>query len=159
VHKAVALDTVFRRQAQGLYDPLLKTGTMPVYVENLSLASPQDRRDLELIYADAPEWLLTPYPQASALIDAALANQCLLVGRFNGRLLGAARLERLADRWRLTHLCVRELTRGRGVAQRLLDEARRLAREADVPLVLAANPGQTAAQRLAAHHQLSLEAL
>src|SRR5690606_6717583 len=107
VHKAVALDTVFRRQAQGLYDPFLKTGTMPVYVENLSLASPQDRRDLELIYADAPEWLLTPYPQASALIDAALANQCLLVGRFNGRLLGAARLERLADRWRLTHLCVR----------------------------------------------------
>jgi GNAT superfamily N-acetyltransferase len=149
----------FAAKPKGCTTHVLKTGTMPVYVENLSHASPQDRRDLELIYADAPEWLLAPYPQASALIDDALANQCLLVGRFNGRLLGAARLERLADRWRLTHLCVRELTRGRGVAQRLLDETRRLAREADVPLVLAANPGQTAAQRLAAHHQLSLEAL
>ncbi len=132
---------------------------MPVYVENLSNATAQDRRDLELIYADAPEWLLTPYPHASALIDDALASQCLLVGRFNGRLLGAARLERLADRWRMTHLCVRELTRGRGVAQRLLDEAQRMAGEAKVSLVLAAIPGQTEAQRLAAHHQLSLEAL
>jgi GNAT superfamily N-acetyltransferase len=132
---------------------------MPVYVELLAHATDQDRRDLEHIYADAPDGLLAPYADAGTLIAQALGERRLLAGRFNGRLLGAALLERRPDRWRLSHLCVRQLTRGRGVARRLLDEARRLAGEAGLPLVLAATPGQTAAQRLAEGQQLPLEPL
>ena len=53
-----------------------------------------------------------------------------MVGRFNGRLLGAALLNKQTERWLLSHLCVRELTRNRGVARRILQEATRLAGEA-----------------------------
>jgi len=45
---------------------------MPVYVESVTQPSPQDLTDLAKIYADAPEWLLTPYASAEALIAAAL---------------------------------------------------------------------------------------
>ncbi|MDI9738631.1 acetyl-CoA sensor PanZ family protein, partial [Stutzerimonas stutzeri] len=37
---------------------------MPVYVESVTQPSPQDLTDLAKIYADAPEWLLTPYASA-----------------------------------------------------------------------------------------------
>ena len=62
---------------------------MPVYVESVTQPSPQDLTDLAKIYADAPEWLLTPYTSAEALIEAALADGSLIAGRFNDRLLGA----------------------------------------------------------------------
>ena len=50
-----------------------------------------------------------------------------MTARFNSRLLGAALLDKQAQRWLLSHLCVRALTRNRGVARRLVDEAMRLA--------------------------------
>lgn len=111
---------------------------MPVYVESVTQPSPQDRSDLAKIYADAPEWLLAPHANAEALIEAALADGSLIAGRFNDRLLGAALLQRDGSTWRLSHLCVRKLTRKRGVGRRLLEESRRLADSAGARLHLAA---------------------
>ena len=130
---------------------------MPVVVEILSQPSAQDRTDLAKIYADAPAWLLAPYPSAQALIDAGLEHGNLIAGRFNDRLLGAALLTPGADCWRLSHLCVRAITRQRGVARRLLDEARRLASEAGQPLNLAAPKDHLECQALAARSGLPLD--
>ncbi|AWL02383.1 MULTISPECIES: aspartate 1-decarboxylase autocleavage activator PanM [Stutzerimonas] len=132
---------------------------MPVYVESVTQPSPQDLTDLAKIYADAPEWLLTPYASAEALIAAALADGSLIAGRFNDRLLGAALLQRSDDAWRLSHLCVRKLTRKRGVGRRLLEETQRQASEAGKPLRLAAPAGHLEASALAARTHLPLDPL
>ena len=132
---------------------------MPVYVESVTQPSPQDLTDLAKIYADAPEWLLTPYASADALIAAALADGSLIAGRFNDRLLGAALLQRGDQAWRLSHLCVRKLTRKRGVGRRLLEETQRQASEAGKPLRLAAPAGHLEASALAARTHLPLDPL
>ncbi len=132
---------------------------MPVYVESVTQPSPQDLTDLAKIYADAPEWLLTPYASAEALIAAALADGSLIAGRFNDRLLGAALLQRSDGAWRLSHLCVRKLTRKRGVGRRLLEETQRQASEAGKPLRLAAPAGHLEASALAARTHLPLDPL
>lgn len=128
---------------------------MPVLVEEINQPSSQDFTDLQKIYQDAPDWLLAPFNNCEQLI----AEQRFLAGRFNDRLLGAALLEKTDSCWRLSHLCVRKVTRQRGVARRLLDEAQRLAREAGKPLHLAAPVDHLEAQALAARTGLPLEAL
>ena len=130
---------------------------MPVFVEAVTEPSPQDRIDLAKIYADAPSWLLAPYADAAALIEAGLADRSLIAGRFNDRLLGAALLQRGAPHWRLSHLCVRKITRRRGVGKRILEECRRLAAESANELHLAAPPAQLEAQALAARMHLPLD--
>jgi len=132
---------------------------MPVYVETVTQPSPQDRSDLAKIYADAPAWLLTPHASAEALIESALADGSLIAGRFNDRLLGAAVLQRGDNVWRLSHLCVRKLTRQRGVGRRLLEESQRLAAQAGKPLHLAAPAGHLEASALAARLHLPLDPL
>ena len=132
---------------------------MPVYVEFIREPSQQDRSDLAKIYADAPEWLLVPYVDAEALIAAGLVNGSLVAGRFNDRLLGAALLERGAETWKLSHLCVRKVTRRRGVGKRIVDEALRQAREANVQVRLAAPVEHLEAQALAARTHLPLDPL
>lgn len=132
---------------------------MPVYVESITQPSPQDHADLAKIYADAPEWLLAPHASAEALIEAALAEGSLIAGRFNDRLLGAALLQRGQKQWRLSHLCVRKLTRKRGVGRRILDEARRQADAAGISLHLAAPLDNLEVQALAARARLPLQPL
>ena len=132
---------------------------MPVIVEQPTVASTEDFTDLQKIYQDAPDWLLWPYANANILIHQALADGSLLAGRFNGRLLGAALLTKDETHWRLSHLCVRLITRNRGVGRRLLDEARRLAAEAGQPLHLAAPPNNLESQALAARSGMPLDAL
>lgn len=129
---------------------------MPVYVETLTEPSTQDRIDLTKIFADAPAWLLAPHADAEALIQAALADGSLVAGRFNDRLLGAALLQRDTRHWRLSHLCVRRITRRRGVGRRIIEEARRQAHEAGCQLQLAAPAEQLETQALAARMQLEL---
>ncbi|MDD2052732.1 PanM family protein [Pseudomonas putida] len=129
---------------------------MPVVFEPLTLATEQDRQDLHKIYLDAPDGLLADQGGASTFIANALANGQLVAGRFNGRLLGAARLDRQAGVWQLSHLCVRKLTRRRGVAERLLCEAHRLARQAGAELRLLAPAGHLEARALAAKLDLPL---
>lgn len=130
---------------------------MPVYVESIRTPSPQDSQDLAKIYADAPQWLLEPYGDAQQLIAAGLAQGTLIAGRFNDRLLGAALLTRSDSAWHLSHLCVRRITRRRGVGRRLLDEARRLAGEAGAELRLRAPQGHLEANALAARMHLPLD--
>jgi len=130
---------------------------MPVSVETLTVPSQQDRIDLAKIFADAPAWLLAPHRDAAALIEAGLADQSLIAGRFNDRLLGAALLQRGGPHWRLSHLCVRKLTRRRGVGRRILEECQRLAREEGMALHLAAPQQQLEAQALAARAHLPLD--
>ncbi len=129
---------------------------MPVFVETLTEPSQQDLVDLAKIFADAPSWLLAPHPDAEALIQAALADGSLITGRFNDRLLGAALLRRDSQRWQLSHLCVRKITRRRGVGKRIIDEARRMAAEAGREFYLAAPPEQLQTQALAARMHLTL---
>lgn len=130
---------------------------MPVIVEHLTQPSAQDRLDLTKIYADAPHWLLPPYASAEALIEAGLACGQLIAGRFNDRLLGAAWLMQDGDGWRLSHLCVRKLTRGRGVATRLVAAARQQAEADNQPLRLVAPPEQLDAQAWAVRLGLPLD--
>jgi GNAT superfamily N-acetyltransferase len=130
---------------------------MPVSVEALIEPSQQDRVDLAKIFADAPTWLFSPHADAATLIEAALAEHSLIAGRFNDRLLGAALLQRGAPHWRLSHLCVRKITRRRGVGRRILEESQRLASEAGKDLHLAAPPEHLEAQALAARARLPLD--
>ena len=132
---------------------------MPVLVEEISEPSSQDLSDLHKIYQDAPDWLIAPDGSREELIARGIAEQRFLAGRFNDRLLVAALLEKRHDGWRLSHLCVRQVTRKRGVARRLLDEAQRLAREAGCPLLLAAPNDHLESQALAARTGLPLQAL
>ena len=132
---------------------------MPVIVDVLHSPTAQDRSDLHKVYADAPAWLLAPHADAEALILAGLGRGELLAGRFNDRLLGAALLHRGDTHWQLSHLCVRQLTRRRGVGQRLLDEARRLATEAGASLHRAAPADHLESQALAARCGLPLDRL
>ena len=132
---------------------------MPVVVETLNNPSEQDRGDLAKIYADAPEWLLAPYANAAELVQRGLDEGLLVAGRFNDRLLGAALVVRGESYWRLSHLCVRQVTRHRGVGRRLVEEVARLAREAGKPLHLAAPGDHLESQALAARLHLPLESL
>ncbi len=131
---------------------------MPVYFESAAQPSEQDLADLEKVYADAPSWLILPYADGTALISHGLTSNTLVTGRFNGRLLGAALLEKQADRWLLSHLCVRELTRKRGVARRILQEALRLAGEADTVLEVVIPEDQPELRKLASEKSLVITA-
>ncbi|QLF93298.1 acetyl-CoA sensor PanZ family protein [Pseudomonas sp. ABC1] len=132
---------------------------MPVHVETVSAPSEQDRLDLSRIYQDAPDWLLPPYADADSLIESALASGHLIAGRFNDRLLGAAMLQEDESGWRLSHLCVRSITRQRGVGRRIIEEARRHAAETGKPLRLCAPLDQLETQALATRMQLTLAPL
>ena len=76
--------------------------------EPLERATYQDQQDLQKIYRDAPQWLFAPFSGDAQLIEASLADGSLIAGRFNDRLLGAARLQRHQDVWHLSHICVYE---------------------------------------------------
>jgi ribosomal protein S18 acetylase RimI-like enzyme len=132
---------------------------MPIIVQALKDASYQDQQDLQKIYRDAPEWLLAPFSGEAELIESALADGTLIAGRFNDRLLGAGILQRHHDVWYLSHLCVRKVTRRRGVAERLVNQARKMASQAGAELRLLAPIGQFEAQALAAKLQVPLEVL
>ncbi|ERO65611.1 MULTISPECIES: acetyl-CoA sensor PanZ family protein [Pseudomonas] len=130
---------------------------MPIVVQALHDASPQDQQDLRKIYQDAPDWLFAPHADAPQLIAHALGETSLLVARFNDRLLGAGYLQRHSDGWSLSHLCVRKITRRRGVAERLVSQAREMARTEGANLCLLAPAGHLEAQALAAKLRLELK--
>jgi GNAT superfamily N-acetyltransferase len=132
---------------------------MPIVVESLIEVSYQDQQDLHKIYRDAPDWLLAPFADDLQLIEHGLRDGKLIAGRFNDRLLGAARLERQPEVWLLSQLCVRKITRRRGVAERLVSEAQRMAEQQGATLRLQAPCGHLQAQALAAKLQLPLDLL
>ena len=130
---------------------------MPIVVEHLEQATHQDQQDLQKIYRDAPAWLFEPFSDATQLIARCLEEGSLIAARFNDRLLGAARLQRHQDAWRLSHLCVRNITRRRGVAERLVSEARRMAQQDNAELRLQVPAGHLEVQALAAKLKLPLD--
>lgn len=130
---------------------------MPVVVQHLTQPSDQDRQDLLKIYADAPDWLLAPFPTPGKLVEHGLSEGRLYTGRFNDRLLAAAWIEHDGDTWRLSRLCVRRVTRHRGVARRLLEEAQRLAVLQGAALQLIAPSDQAEAANFAGHLGLTLQ--
>ena len=132
---------------------------MPIVVEALNEVTYQDQHDLQKIYLDAPDWLLAPQQSPEQLVESLLHEGSLIAARFNDRLLGAARLERTPDIWHLSHLCVRKITRRRGVAERMVHEAQRHARQAGAQLRLCVPAGQPEAQALAAKLHLSVDVL
>ncbi|VVP98481.1 PanD maturation factor [Pseudomonas fluorescens] len=132
---------------------------MPIVVESLNEATCQDQQDLQKIYRDAPPWLFVPFTGDAQLIEACLLDGSLIAGRFNDRLLGAARLQRQPDVWHLSQLCVRKITRRRGVAERLVREAQTMAAQAGATLHLLAPVGHLEAQALAAKLNVPLDAL
>ena len=132
---------------------------MPIVVQALNDANYQDQQDLQKIYRDAPQWLFTPYSGDTQLIESSLADGSLIAGRFNDRLLGAARLTRHDTVWYLSHLCVRKVTRRRGVAERLVSQAQKMASQAGAQLHLLAPAGHLEAQALAAKLQVPLEVI
>ncbi|WP_431495672.1 aspartate 1-decarboxylase autocleavage activator PanM [Pseudomonas brassicacearum] len=129
---------------------------MPIVVELITDASCQDQQDLQKIYRDAPAWLFEPFSDATQMIAQCLEEGSLIAARFNDRLLGAARLQRHQNAWRLSHLCVRNVTRRRGVAERLVSEARRMAALNSAELHLLAPAGYMQAQALAAKLKMPL---
>jgi GNAT superfamily N-acetyltransferase len=132
---------------------------MPVLVEEIIEPSSQDLSDLQKVFKDAPDWLIAPFANREELVETAIAQRQLLAGRFNDRLLAAAIVEKGENHWRLSHLCVRTVTRKRGVARRLLAETQRLAAEAGKPLHLAAPANHLESQALAARFGLPLHPL
>ena len=102
---------------------------MPVTVEEMRLPSGQDLEDLQKIYEDAPGWVLEHWSSSSracaiqALINSVSENdeRYLYVARFNSRLLAAIFVDEKDDGWLLHRLCVRAITRSRGVGGRLLE--------------------------------------
>jgi ribosomal protein S18 acetylase RimI-like enzyme len=132
---------------------------MPIIVQALKDASYQDQQDLQKIYRDAPEWLFAPFSAEANLIEGALADGSFIAGRFNDRLLGAGILQRHQDVWYLSHLCVRKVTRRRGVAERLVNQAQKMASQAGAELRLLAPLEHPEAQALAARLQIPLDVL
>lgn len=124
---------------------------MPVFLEHVQLPGSQDRTDIAKIYAEAPDWLLPPYSSAADLLQYNLEQGNLIAARFNQRLLGAAILHKGDTEWQVSHLCVREVTRMRGVARRLLSELQREAAANGAGLVMRLPAGQPELEKLASH--------
>lgn len=114
---------------------------MPVFIEFNRQTDQQDVTDLQLIYADLPQQMLPPFQDTAELLRAGRSDD-LVVARFNSRLLGAALLSKQEQIWSVSHLCVRALTRRRGVMRRLLTELERMAAEqgASVQINISAAP-------------------
>jgi ribosomal protein S18 acetylase RimI-like enzyme len=130
---------------------------MPIIVESINEATSQDQQDLPKIYHDAPQWLFVPFAGEADLIESCLREGSLIAGRFNDRLLAAARLQRHEDVWHLSQLCVRKITRRRGVAERLVREAQKMAEQSGATLHLLAPAGHLEAQALAARLNVPLD--
>lgn len=102
---------------------------MPIYLQWLDEPSEQDRTDLDKLYADAPvQWLSEAGHTKGAgwAITKQKQGELVALGRFNDRIVCGACLAWQADSASLSHLyevkqlCVRAITRERGVAKQLL---------------------------------------
>jgi GNAT superfamily N-acetyltransferase len=102
---------------------------LPVHLKWLDFPSEQDCVDLEKLYADAPVDWLQGSNKANAA-DWALAKvatgEQMALGYFNDRIVCGAWLMRKSESatgtydYEIKQLCVRAITRDRGVAKQLL---------------------------------------
>ena len=99
-------------------------------------ASPQYQEDLLKIYSEAEprRRVLDQEPLSpEAFIAQALGDSCnhFAAALFNDHLIGAVLVSVAEKTWLLHHLCVREVTRRRGVGTRLMALVAAAGREAD----------------------------
>lgn len=81
--------------------------------------------DLEKVYADSPEFA-SAAAATQVLADAVSDGDTLYVGVFNGHYIAAVLVRGESETRHMRYLCVHQATRGRGVAERLVEEVRRL---------------------------------
>ncbi len=99
---------------------------MPVHLEWVESPSEQDWIDLNKLYADAPQnWINSDseQPAQSYVLKKQQQGYKVVAGRFNDRLIVCALLKVNSDKvnaYYLEDMCVRALTRERGVARQLL---------------------------------------
>lgn len=102
---------------------------MPIYLDWLDEPNEQDRIDLDKLYLDAPEqWQQDNGQPLNAHWAAAHVNPQtkLAMGRFNDRVVAAVWLIQQSEtssqsyQFTLDKLCVRKITRQRGVAKQLI---------------------------------------
>jgi len=98
---------------------------MPIISQLVQNPSAQDRIDIHKIFRDYPE------PVNPTDVDTWLDAGELYAASFNDRLLGACRLVSQADRWQVDYLCVRTVTRRRGVAYKLVLDLKQLASDSN----------------------------
>lgn len=99
---------------------------LPVHLEWLGPLSNQDVIDLDKLYGDAPEsWGVAGTSGADWALARVACGDEVALGRFNDRILCAALLKQseeagVAYDYEISQLCVRKITRDRGVAKQLL---------------------------------------
>lgn len=99
---------------------------MPVLLTIVNDKTDQDRvEQLEKIYADAQPERLAQLPNvdsAKGFVENILQSpdHTFYCGLFNERLIASLVVSKNDDYWQVSHLCVRSVTRRRGVGSRLL---------------------------------------
>ncbi len=99
---------------------------MPVHIEWIESPTEQDWLDLNKLYKGAPQhWFAqTAQQTAQAYVNEKQQKGYKIVaGRFNDRLIAAAALKLMDQKlnsYQIEELCVRDITRQRGVARQLL---------------------------------------
>lgn len=98
---------------------------MPVTLQYVDQArweqDDQTRHDLTRIYHDTPEERMPPAAVEPFIRSHLEAGHVFACAHFNARLLGAVALDRSRPGvWQLSDLCVRAVTRRRGVGTRLV---------------------------------------
>lgn len=102
---------------------------MPVSVVRENAPLPEPLADeLHRIYADSPDFA-SPEAAVAVLHDAVAHGDSLYTGLFNGRHIAAVLVRGKGETRHLRYLGVHPATRGRGVAERLISEVRRLEAE------------------------------
>lgn len=97
---------------------------MPVYLEWVEQPSEQDWIDLEKLYKETPaswfEELGVDSVQGYVAFYQGDQQDRLAAGRFNDRLISTARLKATEEGYDISQLCVRSVTRQRGVAHQMM---------------------------------------
>lgn len=102
---------------------------MPVIVSVAAAPlSAQIAADMEKVYADSSEFA-SGAAAAQVLSDAVSDGDTLYLGVFNGHYISAVLVRGEGENRFMRYLCVHQATRGRGVAERLVAEVRRLEKE------------------------------
>lgn len=119
---------------------------MPIYLDWLETPNEQDLIDLNKLYEDAPQDWLT---QDGQRLNGEWAKQQiskhkkLALGRFNDRVVSAAWLIQQSESssqtylYKVDRLCVRAITRKRGVAKQLMVRLCQWAKEVGCDLYVA----------------------
>lgn len=94
---------------------------MPVTVRQVDLSDSGQRNDLVKIYSDGPHWMRRELDGEAFTQHYIDTCDAVWGGWFNGRIIGAVGVRETDDGHQLIGLCVRSVTRGRGVGRQILD--------------------------------------